>query len=253
MNPFNLKGKNIIITGASSGIGQQCAISCSQMGARIILIGRNTEHLQNTFEQMENPVEHVICPLDLTDYKQVPIVIDKYIKSHGVIDGLVNCAGIGSLLTFDFISYEKINSIFNTNVYSGILLTKEVCKKGHFSKNGGSIIFLSSIMGLVGDAGKSLYSMTKGALISTTRSLACEFARKKIRVNSISPGAIVTPINENLPYLTNPIQRQIIEQKHLLGLGNTTDVANACIYLLSDASKWVTGTNLVVDGGYTAK
>lgn len=108
-------------------------------------------------------------------------------------------------------------------------------------------------MGCVGESGKSLYSMTKGALISATRSLACEFAKRQIRVNCVSPGAILTPINENLPHMADPELRKRLEEKHLLGLGKTSDISYACIYLLSDAARWVTGHNLVVDGGYTAR
>ena len=108
-------------------------------------------------------------------------------------------------------------------------------------------------MGKVGENGKSLYGMTKGALVSGTRSLACELAKKKIRVNTVSPGVVITPINYNLPHIADPERRAVLEQQHLLGLGETEDVANACIYLLSDASKWVTGIDLCVDGGYTAR
>jgi NAD(P)-dependent dehydrogenase (short-subunit alcohol dehydrogenase family) len=124
---------------------------------------------------------------------------------------------------------------------------------GHFSKDGGSIVFLSSIMGTFGETGKSVYAMTKGALIAGARSLACELAPKNIRVNVISPGLIITPINENLPHITDMEKLKRLEEMHLLGLGNPKDVANACVYLLSDASKWVTGTNLFVDGGYTVR
>ena len=108
-------------------------------------------------------------------------------------------------------------------------------------------------MGKGGENGKSLYGMTKGALVSGTRSLACELAKKKIRVNTVSPGVVITPINYNLPHIADPERRAVLEQQHLLGLGETEDVANACIYLLSDASKWVTGIDLCVDGGYTAR
>ena len=124
---------------------------------------------------------------------------------------------------------------------------------GHFAPEGGSIVFFSSIMGSHGETGKSLYAMTKGALQAASKSLACELASKQIRVNSVSPGLIITPINENLPHITDPTKREELERMHLLGLGKTEDVANACVYLLSDASRWVTGVNLYVDGGYTAK
>ena len=125
---------------------------------------------------------------------------------------------------------------------------------GNYDKDSGcSIIFFASIMGMVGDKGKTLYSATKGALIAASHSMACELASKKIRVNVISPGAIETPINANLPHMSDLKLRKELEDKHLLGLGECSDISNACIYLLSDASKWVTGLNLVVDGGYTTR
>jgi NAD(P)-dependent dehydrogenase (short-subunit alcohol dehydrogenase family) len=148
---------------------------------------------------------------------------------------------------------SKVEEFFRVNVYSVIELTRHFCRLGNICKSGASIVFISSIMGLVGEKGKSLYSMTKGALIAAVRSLACEYAKRSIRFNTISPGAILTPINENLPHMKNPDLRAALESAHLLGLGTTTDVSNACIYLLSDASRWITGQNLVVDGGYTAR
>ncbi len=146
-----------------------------------------------------------------------------------------------------------MEQFFRTNVTAAIILTREVCKMKHYCKEGTSIVFISSIMGCVGDSAKSLYSMTKGALISATRSLACEYGSKNIRFNCISPGAILTDINRNQPYMADPEKRRETESKYLLGLGETTDISNACIYLLSDASRWVTGQNLIVDGGYTAR
>ena len=146
-----------------------------------------------------------------------------------------------------------MDEFFRINVFSAIELTRHICQMGNVNKSGASIVFLSSIMALAGENGKSLYSMTKGALLSAVRSLACEYARRSIRFNCISPGAILTPINQDLPHMKNPDARATLEAKHLLGLGQTTDISNACIYLLSDASRWVTGQNLVVDGGYTAR
>ena len=116
-----------------------------------------------------------------------------------------------------------------------------------------SIVFFSSVMGVVGESCKSLYSMTKAALIGGARSLAAEYGQKNIRINCVSPGVIETPINSNQPYMKDPELRAQFEAKHLLGLGECTDISNACIYLLSDASRWVTGQNLIVDGGYTAR
>lgn len=251
-NPFSLIQKTIVITGASSGIGQQCAIDCSRMGARIVLIGRNKERLQETLAQMKGN-NHVAIAFDLTNSDKLPECVEQIVSEVGPIHGVLHGAGISTTLPLKLMSYERIEEFFKTNVYATIELTREICKMKHYAKEGTSIVFFASIMGCVGDSGKSLYSMTKGALIAAVRSLACEFAKKNIRFNSISPGAILTPINASLPHMADPQLRKQLEDKHLLGLGNTTDISNACIYLLSNASRWVTGTNLIVDGGYTAR
>jgi NAD(P)-dependent dehydrogenase (short-subunit alcohol dehydrogenase family) len=253
MNPFDLTNKNIIISGASSGIGRQCAINCSEMGASVVLLGRNKDRLQETIASMNFPEKHSFYSFDLTNLDGIPNLISEIIGKSGKINGILHAAGISTTLPIKLVTKEKLDTFFQTNVYSAYILTKEVCKIGNFSENGGSIVFFSSIMGIVGEKGKSLYSMTKGALNSLTRSLSCEFSKRKIRVNTISPGVIITPINEHFEYISNPEKRKLLEEKHLLGLGKTEDVANACIYLLSDASKWVTGINLIVDGGYTAQ
>ena len=132
-------------------------------------------------------------------------------------------------------------------------LTRHVLGIKNVNKAGASVIFLSSIMGCVGENAKSLYSFTKGALISGCRSLALEYAPKKIRINVISPGLIETAINRNQPYLADPEKRLLTESLYPLGLGETNDIANTCVFLLSDASRWLTGQNIIVDGGYTCK
>ena len=250
-NPFTLSGKKIIVTGASSGIGRQCAIDFSRMGATVILLARNEERLKETFSYLYGS-DHQIIVADLTVFDAIPSVVEGIVGKIGKIDGLVNCAGISITLPLKLMTTTKLDDFFRTNVYSAVELSKEVSKKKNMNE-GGSIVFLSSVMGVVGESGKSLYSMTKGALLSAARSLACEFAKRRIRFNCVSPGAILTPINEHLPHMTDPEKRQLLEEKHLLGLGSPEDVAYACVYLLSDASKWVTGQNLIVDGGYTVR
>ena len=252
-NPFSLGNKTIIITGASSGIGRECAIACSKMGARIVLIGRSNDRLIETLSLMDKNNIHIPINLDLNQYDLFPTKITDIKDSVGKIDGIIHCAGISTTLPLKFVKHEKLVEFFSTNVFSSYNLTRDVIKNNLFNENGGSIIFISSIMGIVGENGKSLYSMTKGALISACKSLSIELAKKKIRVNCILPGAIITPINEKLPHIADPEQRKKLEDKHLLGLGETTDVANGAIFLLSNASRWVTGTNLIIDGGYTAK
>lgn len=253
-NPFSLENKVIIVTGASSGIGAQCAIDCSKMGARVVLVARNEERLKQTLEQCEEPSRHIILSLDLSSSDGLKESIKDVVAKVGKINGVVNCAGMSSVTPLKLVTDELLDQFFRTNVYSAINLSKEVTRMGNYDKEHGcSIIFFASIMGLCGDKCKTMYSATKGALIAAARSMACELAKNKIRVNVVSPGAIETPINAKLPHMADPELRKELEDKHLLGLGECSDISNACIYLLSDAAKWVTGQNLIVDGGYTAK
>lgn len=253
-NPFSLENKVIIVTGASSGIGAQCAIDCSKMGARVVLVARNEERLKQTLEQCEEPSRHMILPLDLSSSEGLKEAIKDVVAKVGKINGVVNCAGMSSVTPLKLVTDELLDQFFRTNVYSAINLSKEVTRVGNYDKEHGcSIIFFASIMGLCGEKCKTMYSATKGALIAAARSMACELAKNKVRVNVVSPGAIETPINAKLPHMADPELRKELEEKHLLGLGECSDIANACIYLLSDAAKWVTGQNFIVDGGYTCK
>lgn len=249
--PFSLEGKNILVTGASSGIGRQCAIDFSKAGANVFLVARNSARLNETLEMMTGD-GHVAVSLDLTDYDRIPEIIGDYVSKHGKLDGVVNCAGISATLPLKQIDIARLNEFFNANVASAIELTREASKVKNMNA-GGSIIFFSSVMGCVGESGKSVYSLTKGALVAAARSIACELAKRRIRVNCISPGAILTPINEHLPHMADPGLRKKLEDKHLLGLGHTQDISYGCIYLLSDASAWMTGQNLIIDGGYTVR
>lgn len=252
-NPFSLENKVILVTGASSGIGRQCAIDCSKMGAHVVLIARNAERLQDTLEMMDG-TGHLVLPFDLSSSEGLKEAIKDAVSKVGKINGVVNCAGMSSVTPLKMVTDELLNQFFKTNVYSAINLSKEVTRVGNYDKDGGcSIIFFASIMGLCGEKCKTMYSATKGALIAASRSMACELAKNKIRVNVVSPGAIETPINAQLPHMADPELRKDLENKHLLGLGECSDISYACIYLLSDAAKWITGQNFIVDGGYTCK
>jgi len=252
-NQFTLYDKNIVVSGASSGIGRQCAVSCSEMGARVIILGRNEERLKETLKLMNEPSLHLMYSIDLVEYKKVEEVINSAIVKVGRIHGLINCAGISTTLPAKYVTPEKMDEFFHTNVHSAVNLTRIVIRQPNISKEGGSIIFISSVMGSVGENGKSLYSFTKGALIAGSKSLAIELAPRNIRVNCISPGVVDSPMSKSSAYSRNEESLSKIKAFHPLGLGQPVDIANACIFLLSDASRWVTGTNLIVDGGYTAR
>ena len=251
-NPFTLKNKTILVTGASSGIGRQCAIDCSKMGAKVVLLARNEARLKETLSLMEGE-GHLLVSQDLTDFEALPQLVKDIVGKVGPLDGALHCAGISNTEPLKLVGVERLEEFFRANVFGAIELTREICKLKNVNKEGASIVFFSSVMGVVGESCKSTYSLTKGALISGMRSLAVEYAKKKIRFNCVSPGVIETPINSNQAYLKEPELRAQTEAKHLLGIGQCTDISNACIYLLSDASRWVTGQNLIIDGGYTIR
>ena len=202
---------------------------------------------------IENKERHLVCQVDITEFEKVENIVKDSVSLLGRISGLINCAGISTTSPFNMVKPERLEEFFKTNVAGAVNLTRTVVRQSNFSMEGGSVIFIGSVMGEVGEVGKSVYSITKGALISGTKSLALELAQRNIRVNCISPGVVETPMSKNAFYSRSEESLNRIKALHPLGLGKPDDVAYACVYLLSDASRWVTGTNLIVDGGYLAR
>jgi NAD(P)-dependent dehydrogenase (short-subunit alcohol dehydrogenase family) len=250
-NPFSLKDKNIIVVGASSGIGRQCAISLSQLDANLILIARREEKLKETLSLLKNN-NHLYYSADITDHNLLEPIISDSVDRLGKISGFVFSAGKEIIMPINIINQEAYNDLFSVNVFSAFELVKIISKK-KFINPEASIVLIASITSVIGDAGLSLYAATKGALVSGVKSMAIELAGKKIRINCISPGLIKTDMFDVMADKISQEQIQNTVALHPLGLGTVEDVANACIYLLSNASKWVTGTNLIVDGGFTAR
>lgn len=251
--PFSLTGKTIFVSGASSGIGRACAKSCARQGARLVIHGRNEQRLKETLDELPGPGNHQFVSFDLKDTAVFRELISDLVKKSGPFDGYVGSAGVTANLPLRSFAEHKLEELFQANVRGHLLFTKELTKKGHFAEAGGSVVYLSSVMAEVGEVAKSLYSMTKGALLAASRSLAIELAPRRIRLNCVSPGVVDTPMSENSVYSKDPTNRKRVEDLHPLGIGTPEDVANAVVYLLSPASRWVTGTNLIVDGGYTAR
>ena len=253
MNPFTLEGKKILITGASSGIGKQCAISCSQMGAMVTLIGRNKDNLQKTMALLSKG-NHQYFVFDVTDYSGIEAIVNDAVRKTGKVSGFIHSAGIDLPMPLNVTKPENYEALFATNVIAGFEFAKILSKRKYSDESGSSFVFISSIMSIVGNPSLSVYSASKGAIVAGIRSIALEFANKKIRVNAISPGQICnTKMTDNKFSLLPKEDIDKISDSHPLGLGSVEDVANGCIYLLSDASKWITGTNLIIDGGYSAR
>ena len=244
-NPFSLENKTILVTGASSGIGKAIAIECSKMGAKVVITGRNEQRLQETYEQLEGAQPAYIVA-DLTKKEDIETLVSQ-INS---LNGLINCAGLTIPKPFKFLQEEDIQEVMTVNFNAPLLLTQLLVKKKKLQK-ASSIIFISSISGTkVSYIGNSIYSASKGAINGICKGLALELASQQIRVNTVIPGMVETNIVSGGEVTQE--QMEADKQKYpLKRYGKPEEVAYAVVYLLSDASSWVTGSNLLIDGGYT--
>lgn len=245
-NPYSLEGKTILITGASSGIGQATAIECSKLGANVVITGRNTERLQETFDQLEGE-GHLQIIADLTNQEE----LEQLVNEMPQLDGLVNNAGIGYNKPITFIKSSDLDAMFSTNTFAPIMLTKLAMKKKKINR-GGSIVFTSSVAALVENMGNAVYSMTKAAIMSFAKTCALEFAEKGIRVNSVHPGMVETKLIHGGAISEDDMQKDM-QNYPLKRYGKPEEIAWSIIYLLSDASAWVTGAQSVIDGGMHLK
>lgn len=242
-NPFSLEGKRILVTGASSGIGRQTAISCALMGATVIIVGRNLLRLEETFAVLDN-TKHIIIQADL----QNPEDITKIATKAGILHGLVHAAGVMKLVPFRMMNQKHLDEIFGLNVYAPLLLTKAFLAKKQITKEG-SIVFISAVASDIGPVATAAYSASKAALLGAMRSLSLEVVKQGIRANIISPGYVRTPMLDQLTL--NGSEVKTLTDLAPLGVGNPVDIANAAIFYLSQASRWVTRAEFVVDGGLT--
>ena len=243
-NPFTLKGKTILVTGASSGIGQATAIECAQMGAEVVITGRDTERLQATADLVGTP--KVLIAADLTNQEDV----ERLVAALPPLDGAVLCAGNSTTLPLQFGSREKFDEMFNVNFFAPVELLRLMYKKKVLQK-GASVVLIASIGGTHSFMpGNGVYGASKAALNSLMKYAAREYASRKIRVNSICPGMVDTP----LIHRGTITEEQLAEdaKRYPLGrYGKPDDIANGAVYLLSDASSWLTGHDLVIDGGFS--
>ncbi|MGL0822737.1 SDR family NAD(P)-dependent oxidoreductase [Vibrio vulnificus] len=247
-----LKNKTVLVTGASSGIGRVISQVFSVQGARVIIVGRDSERLTQTLDILSGDGHHaIIC--NLTNPEDIERLFDEACSLAGEIDAVVHCAGIQKTLPLQAIKEIDFDEVFSTNVKSAQFIAKSYRKKSRYNKSGSSLIFLSSVAAACGEPAISTYSASKAALLGLSRSLASELARNKIRVNCISPGVVLTEMAEKLFSQLTTEQYELILNKHMIGFGQPEDVANAALYLASDLSRWVTGSTLYVDGGYSAQ
>lgn len=247
-NPFSLEGKTILITGASSGIGRGIAVECSKIGAKLVISGRNEKRLQDTLSQLQGE-GHLALQADLSTQEGV----DALVEQCPSINGFVPCAGIPKMQSVKHINRKDLEEIVWINQEVPIILTSELLKKKKLQKKS-SIVFIASLSGIfVANMGESLYSTTKAAISGFAKGAALELAAQGTRVNTICPGLVPTSILEmsNEMFSEEQLMESTKGKYPLRRLGRPEDMAYAAIYLLSDASDWVTGINMKVDGGYS--
>lgn len=248
----DFQGKVVVVSGASSGIGKSISVMLGKFGARPILMGRDAARLEETSKDLGD-VEHRVVRLDLLDHEAIlPTMID-VVKEFGPVYGLCHSAGVVEMLPLGATKTERIRTMIDVNVLAGIELSRVVSRRDVMEPGGGSILFISSIYGIVGKPGEIGYSATKGAIISAARSMAAELAKRNIRVNILSPGLVRSEMTERALSMLTDEQVRDIEKAHLLGTGTPNDVARAAVFLLAPQSTWITGANLVIDGGYTVQ
>lgn len=244
MNAFSLTGKKILITGASSGLGRQCAITASHYGAELIITGRNEERLRDTFNQLSG-TGHQLMVADLTKDAEITDLVSQLPPLNGVVFS----TGISDLAPARYIKADDIARTFDISYKASVLLTSALLSQKKLEKNACSLVFISTISTKYPFVGGTMYISAKAALESYAKVLALELAPKGIRSNSISPAFVKTPMLQDTAEKYSDEAVRKIEAQQLLGLGDPEDVANPVVFFLSDASKWITASNLILGGG----
>lgn len=244
MNAFDLSGKTILVTGASSGLGRQTAITASTYGARLVITGRNNEKLEETLARLKGE-GHRMITADLTVQSDIDMLAD----SVPVLNGIVHSTGISDLSPARFITAETIEKTFSISFNASVLLTAGLLAKKKPAKGDCSIVFISSISTRYPFVGGAMYISAKAALEAYARVLALELAPKGIRVNCVAPAFVRTPMLDDTAANYSQEAVNMIEARQILGLGDPEDVANTIVYYLSPASKWVSATSLILGGG----
>jgi len=252
MNPLDLTGRAIVVTGASGGIGRSTAVLLGGLGARVVLVGRDTSRLEETSSLMEG-ADHRIAPFDLNRLEEIPQWLAGLADEVGPFSGLVHCAGITSLVPLRVLGIEQLDEVMRVNFYSAVVLTKEFARKrAHTAKS--SIVLVASVAGILAAPARSAYSASKGALIAFARSVAIELAKSGVRVNCVAPSYVRTEMYEKSADGLTPDQlSSSVDATQPLGLGTPLDVAHSIAYLIADTGQWITGSVLSVDGGYASQ
>ena len=251
-NPFQLDGRTVLVTGASSGIGKSTAVLLSQLGARVLLLARNQAKLEQTAASLEGS-GHRIAVFDLARLDEISSRLAELVDQTGPLHGLVHCAGVGSLMPLRMLTMAHLDAVMRVNFQAAVALTTAFCRKPMHQARA-SVVLVASVAGLLGVPARSAYSASKGAVIAFARSAALEMAKSGVRINCVAPAFVKTEMYaDSLGALTPEQLERLIQTTQPMGLGDPVDVANAIAFLLADTGRWITGSVLAVDGGYTAQ
>lgn len=240
---FNLQGKTVLITGGSSGIGAASAVECARAGARVIVSARRREALDNVLASLEGE-GHTAIAADMS----ADADIARLVKEMPAVDGFVNSAGMSVNRLIRFADWAEMQRMLDVNLISVIKLTQALVKERKINK-GGSMVYLASTAASAATPGMSVYSASKAAIVAFARGIAMELAPRQVRVNSVSPGLVDTPMTAGVIHGDSELLKAD-QAKYPLGHGKPQDIAGAVCYFLSDASRWVTGTDFIIDGGF---
>lgn len=251
LDKFSLSDRVIVVTGASAGIGRGIALACAEAGAIVIAIGRNRDNLDSLQNEILQKGQKCFCKtLDITDFKKIPFTISEIVQAHGKISGMVHAAGMALSCPIRVITPETYQQIYSVNVIAGFELAKVISQSRHIADQA-SFLYIASVSGIKGEAGLLAYSSSKGAVLAGVRSMAVELSSKQIRVNALIPGLIADTEMGQAMLQELPDQAMIrLQEKHLLGFGNVQSLTATVVFFLSPASSWITGSTLVIDGGY---
>lgn len=251
-NPLSLGGRRFLVTGAASGIGRAAAIMISELSGWVVGVDIDAEGLEGTLADLSGE-GHTCHERDLRDLAGIPLWMETLSESSGPLHGVVHAAGLPCTVPLRALDPASYRDPLTVNAEAGLALARSFLNRRVYFGEHGAIVFVASVMAIVGSPAAAGYSMTKGAVVGMTRSMALELAPKGIRVNCVAPGFVRTPMYDKAARLWSPEQKAELQSRHPLGLGEPEDVASAIAFLLADTAKWITGTVLTVDGGYTAQ